>query len=308
MPLIATCKKCTAPFVVEEAEHDGSQAASSSLSHCEECRREALERAVAKSREWVKSTVVIAVVFFVWAGVSLQKLKRHDDLEWAGQLGVSALSALLAAFFYFRRLRPQLQQYEVGEQVDLITGQTADTRRWHRLEELGALDWKKEARVSRRRWESTLELLVEHDLESGAVLREHRRCSRLLDEIDNVDRQLDQLESEGDASRTVFPADLDRLRTRRATLCEKLERPPVWPRVIRGLLTRGFMQLLWLPLTVLGWLLFKFCWQSGNLLAAGVIGACLLGPLVQLVARVWLERPRPSLVGSAAEPAHDAEA
>ena len=110
MPLIATCKKCTAPFVVDEAEHDGSRAARPAPSRCEFCRREALERAVAKSREWVKSTVVIAVVFFVWAGVSLQKLKRHDDLEWAGQLGVSVISALLAAIFYFRRLRPQLQQ------------------------------------------------------------------------------------------------------------------------------------------------------------------------------------------------------
>jgi len=308
MPLIATCRKCTAPFVVDAGEGDGSRAASRPLSRCEACRREALERSLEKSHEWVKATGLIAIVFLVWAGASLQQLKRHDDLEWAGHLGVSVTSALLACFFYFRRLRPQLRQHEVGEHVDLLTGETADMRRWRRLEEVGALDWQQEERVGRKRRESTLEWRVAQGLENKEELREHRRCSRLLDEIADVDRQLDHLESEGVASGTAFPADLDRLRTRRAKLCRNLERRPVWPRLIRDLMALGFMRLCLLPLTVLGWLLFKFAWQAGNLVAMGVIGVCLFGPLVLLVARTWFARPRPSLVGSAGEPAHDTAA
>jgi len=306
LPLIATCTKCTAPFVAREAEHEGSPVARAPLSRCEECRREALERSLEKSREWVKGTGLIAIVFLFCTVGSLQQAKRHDDLQWAGHLVVFVISTLLACFFYFRRLRPQLRQYEVGEQFDLLTGSTAETRRWRRLEELGALDWKKEERVSRKRRESTLELLVAHDLASEDELREHRRSSRLLDEIADVDRRLDQLEAGGGASRPPFPADLERLRIRRTTLCQELERPPIWPRVLRGLLARGFVRLLWLPVTIIVWRIFTFCCEAGNPLGIAVSGVCLFGPLVFLVARMWFDRPRPALVGCAGKPAHEA--
>ena len=262
-------------------------------------------RSLAKSHEWVTATGLIAIVFLVWAGVSLRQPKRHDDLECVVHLGVSGTSALLACFFFFRRLRPQLRQHEAGEQLDLVTGETADTRRWRRLEELGALDWAKEASVSRKRWESTLELLVAHGLENREELREHRRQSRLLDEIADVDRHLDRLESEGVAPGTAFPSDLDRLRTRRATLCHKLERPPVWPRVIRGLLTRGFERLLLLPFTALLWLLLQFAWRRSDAVTRAMLAAVLFSSLVFLVARIWLSRPRPSRVASAVKPAAD---
>jgi len=302
MPLIATCQRCTARFVVDEAANNGSRAARAAPSRCEECRREALERAVPKSREWVKSTGVIALVFLVLAGASLQKLKRHDDLEWAGQLGVAVISALLAAFFYFRRLRPQLQQHKAAEWLDLISGESADMRRWRRLKKLGEINHESEARVLRKRLESSLERSVALGLESSGNLREHRRRSRLLDQIAIVDRQVHGLESQSDDLGKPFPDDLDRLHVRRARLCEQLERPPVWPRVARRLVSQGFFCLCWLPVTLLAWELFRAAWRQGNILLITVTVAGILMPMVY---RLWLERPTRALIASPPGPTEE---
>lgn len=126
-----------------------------------------------------------------------------------------------------------------------------------------------------------------------------RRCSRLLDEIADVDRQLDHLESEGVASGTVFPADLDRLRTRRAKLCRNLERRPVWPRLIRDLMALGFWGVLSIPVVFLHWVMVRAAWEMNRPLMIAALLATLLIPLLRLVVRTWFDSADRAIVASA---------
>lgn len=222
-------------------------------------------------------------------GVNPQPAER---VSWQGWLSLAVACGGLATFYHFLRVRPQSQHRAENEEVDLITGECADARRLRRLRELDAIDDDEEATVLRKREEHSLERAVACGAGSAEELREHRRCTRLLDRIADLDQQLARLHTLSREPGTRSPDELDRLRARRAKLCQSLERPSIWPGVLRNLLSQVFWRLPWLPVTVSVWVLFTFAWQEGNLVVIALAGACLLSPLLLLIAKTWFHRPR----------------
>jgi hypothetical protein len=276
MPPVVTCSCCSAPFIPDEGSGAPAPAQKAARPRCETCTREALEKALSSNREWRFGTTTVALGCLVCAGAYWWRQKRPADLEWACFLAVAVVSALMACFYHFRRVRPQQKQHLANETLDRVRRAGPDLWRLRRLEKLGhSPDWDREQRVLRRRRESAIARSVDLECESPAVLREEKRRNRLLDRIDEVNAQIQSVDREIETG-GAFPTDREKLERLRARLAWKLDHPSIWPRLLRHLISKGFFALLLLPFTALACRFMVFAWQAGNVTAVAIMAVFMV--------------------------------
>ena len=276
MPPVVTCSRCSAPFIPDEGSGASAPAKNAGWPRCETCTREALEKALSSNREWRFGTTTVALGCLMCAGAHWWRQKRPADLEWAAFLVVAVVSALMACFYHFRRVRPQRQQHLANEALDRVRRAGPDLWRLRRLEKLGySPDWDREQRILRRRRESAIARSVALECESPAVLREEKRRNRLLDRIDDVTAQIQSV-NQAIESGEAFPTDRETLEQRRARLAWKLDHPSIWPRLLRHLISKGFFALLLLPFTALACRFMVFAWQAGNVTAIAIMAVFMV--------------------------------
>ncbi len=308
MPSIATCQQCSAAFVPDEANGRTGRGRGAARSRCETCRRELLEKSLLNNRESVIASASGCLIFLLEAIHALHERGRRGDSEWIIYLGISAALVPLAAFYHFRRVRPQIEEQLADAELDRTTSSCPDTRRLQRLQELGhPIDCLSEARASRRRSESLVGDLVSRGLISAEYLREMRRRNRLFDQIESIDAELDRLErqtielDEGQAG----SSDPHQLECRRLELQRQLARRPLWRRLWRAVVVESFFVLTWLPFIGLAWIFGKAAWELGSVIAFALALGVLLIP-----AGLWADTLRlrwAMMTGSASakEPAWD---
>ena len=303
MPSIETCSRCSAPFVTDECAHARKEL----LPRCEACSREELDKTLARNREWLYRTGGVSIAFLAWSAVARARIvRRNDAVPWEALLGVGIASGFMAAFFYFRRVRPRLRQQLANLAIDRERGSSSDRWRLRRLEELGhAGDLLKEQKAQRVRRESLTARAVAEGRESALVLREERRRNRLLDQIDEVNEEIRVVKGEARTD-AASPALLAGLERRLALLTWAMEHPPVWPRVVGSLMTQVFCALVLLPVTALAGKCVIFGWRAGNVTSIAIIVAIVLAALLLFPEEFqpeWLKMIRRR---SRSEPAKDA--
>jgi hypothetical protein len=246
VPIIATCQRCTACFVNDEATGEGSLAKPAESSHCERCRRETVEERL-RNNQTSFLACVGATMYLAASGLKAGMHPRPGaGGSWEGFLGMAIACGVLGAFYYLFRVRPQKKLVAADLRPDEVRRESPDIRRRRMLREAGhAIDWIHEQRVLRRQSERLTENLVDLGELSYGELRQERRHNRLHDRIDEVDERL-RLARESVETSAADQAALDKLERRRSCLMAELARPPsVWPRIIDGSVSLfvGFWEL-----------------------------------------------------------------
>ncbi len=281
---IATCQRCTARFVADEAAGDGSPARKAVRPLCESCRHAAAEERLRTSRTSFYACVSATILFAAQALNDVMHPRPLASVSWKGFLGMAIPCGVLAVFYYFFRVRPQMKLVAAALEADGDRRESPDVRRARRLREAGhAIDWNHERRVLRKQSERLNENLVDCGYLSYDELRQERRQNRLLNRIDEVDEQLrrtSDLIEKSDADR----AAQDELERRRSCLMAELARPPsVWPRIVDGSVSLlvGFFELLMVFVFSMAALA---AFRQGRLAAAALILVVLLAKCLPVAA------------------------
>ena len=301
MPLVATCHRCTARFVADEAAGAGSSAGEAARPLCEACHRDVAEERLRNDRASFNACVGATVLFAAWALKAGVQPRPGDRVSWNHLLGTSVACGALAAFFFFCRVRPQLKLVAAAREADGERGESPNTRRIRQLHEAGLpLDWNEEHRALRRQSERLTKNLVDLGHLDTEVLRQERRRNRLLDQIDEVDEQLRLARVAVEPSETGRAA-LDKLTGRRTYLAAELARPHItWSGIVDRLLSLLAGGLVWLyerwMATVLSMAALVAFRQGRFGIAAGIMAVLLVKsvPVDMLMNALSRHRNRPT--------------